>query len=178
MQHLVSGCEKWAQKEYKRRNDDVAMKVYCDLCKKNGLDQTEKWYENFPEGAIENKEVKVMWDMNVQYDNMIETRKTRIKQYKQNQLFIIDQKKLFAELNGKTKESNEIPDAGQSRVFLSGTWSESKEHYRNGEWPKKLKVENNCQKKKYLVITNKIVSKQSRKIPNWRAPGKDGVQGF
>ena len=75
VQHLVSGCEKWAQKEYKRRNDDVAMKVYCDLCKKNGLDQMEKWYENVPERAIENKEVKVMWDINVQYDNMIETKK-------------------------------------------------------------------------------------------------------
>ena len=44
----------------------------------------------------------------------------RIKQYKQNRLFTIDQKNLFAELNGKTKESNEIPDADQSRVFWSG----------------------------------------------------------
>ena len=41
----------------------------------------------------------------------------RIKQYKQNRLFTIDQKKLFAGLNGKIKESNEIPDANQSRVF-------------------------------------------------------------
>ena len=23
-----------------------------------------------------------------------------------------------------------------------------------------------------------MVSKQSRKIPNWKAPGRDGVQGF
>ena len=70
----------------------------------------------------------------------------RIKQYKQNRLFTIDQKKLFAELNRKTKESNEIPDADQSRVLWSGLWSESKKHNRNAEWLKKLKEENNYQK--------------------------------
>ena len=47
----------------------------------------------------------------------IERYNERIKQYKQSRLFTIDQKKLFAELNGKIKESNEIPDADQSRVF-------------------------------------------------------------
>ena len=57
----------------------------------------------------------------------------RIKQNKQHRLFTIDQKKLFAELNEKIKESNEIPHADQSRVFWSGIWSESKEHNRNPE---------------------------------------------
>ena len=41
----------------------------------------------------------------------------RIRQYKQNRLFTIDQKNLFAELNGKTKESNEIPDAIKVECF-------------------------------------------------------------
>ena len=87
-------------------------------------------------------------------------------------------RKLFAELNGKTKESNEIPDADQSRVFWSDMWSESKKHNRNAEWLKKLKEENKYQKQESLVITKDMVSKQSRKIPNWKAPGRDGVQGF
>ena len=43
---------------------------------------------------------------------------------------------------------------------------------------KKLKKENNYQKQECLVITNDMVSKQSRKIFNWKAPGRDGVQGF
>ena len=47
----------------------------------------------------------------------IERYNERIKQYKKSRLFTIDQKKLFAELNEKIKESNEIPDADQSRVF-------------------------------------------------------------
>ena len=81
-------------------------------------------------------------------------------------------------MNGKTKESNEIPGADQSPVFWNDMWSESIEHNRNTEWQKKLKEENNYQKQEFLVITKDVVFKQSRKIPNWKAPGRDGVQGF
>ena len=47
----------------------------------------------------------------------IERYNERIKEFKQNRLFSIDQKKLFAELYGNTQESNEISDADPSRVF-------------------------------------------------------------
>ena len=60
----------------------------------------------------------------------IERYNERIKQFKQNRLFNTDRKKLIAELNGKIQESNEIPDADQSRVFWSSIWSESKEHMK------------------------------------------------
>ena len=43
---------------------------------------------------------------------------------------------------------------------------------------KKLKEENNDKKQECLVVTEDMVSKQSRKIPNWKAPGRDGVQAF
>lgn len=78
VQHLVCGCEKLAQKEYKRRHDNVAKKVHWDFCKKNGLEHTEKWYEHVPEGVVENEEVKVLWDINVQCDNVIEARRPDI----------------------------------------------------------------------------------------------------
>ena len=74
VQHLVSGCEKLAQREYKRRQDNVPRKVHWDLCKKAGLEHTEKWYGHIPEGAVENEEVKVLWHINVQFDNVIEAR--------------------------------------------------------------------------------------------------------
>ena len=60
VQRLLSGCEKLAQKEYKRRHDSIAKKVHWDLCKESGLEHTKKWYEHVPEGAIENEEVKVL----------------------------------------------------------------------------------------------------------------------
>ena len=75
MQHLISGCEKLAQKEYKRRHDNVAKKIHWDLCKKNGLEHTEKWYEHVPEGAVENEEVKVLWNIDVQCDNVMGARR-------------------------------------------------------------------------------------------------------
>ena len=70
--HLVSGCEKLAQREYKRRQDNVARKVHWNLCKKDRLEHTEKWYGHIPEGAVENEEVKMLWHINVQCDNVIE----------------------------------------------------------------------------------------------------------
>ena len=76
--HLVSGCEQLAQREYKRRQDNVARKVHWDLCKKDRLEHKEKWYGHIPEGAVENEEVKVLWHINVQCDNVIETRRPNI----------------------------------------------------------------------------------------------------
>ena len=77
-QHLVSGCEKLAKRKYTRRHSNVAKKVYRDFCKKNGLEHTKKWYEHIPEGAVENEKVKVLWDINVQCDNVIEARRPDI----------------------------------------------------------------------------------------------------
>ena len=55
------------------------------FCKKNGLEHTKKGYEHIPEEAVENKEVKVLWDINVQCDNGIESRRPDI--------ILIDRKK-------------------------------------------------------------------------------------
>ena len=75
VQHFVSGCERLAQKEYKRRHGNVAKKVYWDLCKKNGLEHKKKCYEYVPEGVVENEKVKVLWDNNIQCENVIEARR-------------------------------------------------------------------------------------------------------
>ena len=48
------------------------------FCKKNGLEHAEKWYKHIPEEAVENEEVKVLWDINVQCDNVIEVRRPDI----------------------------------------------------------------------------------------------------
>ena len=74
VQHISSGCEKLTQKEYKRQYDNVAKKVYWDICKKNGLEHSEKWYEHAPEGAVEKGKIKVLWDINTQCDNLIARR--------------------------------------------------------------------------------------------------------
>ena len=78
VQHIISECEKLAQKEYKRRHDNVAKTIHWELCKKNALEHKEKWYEHNPEGVAENEGVKLLWDMNIQCDNVIEARRPDI----------------------------------------------------------------------------------------------------
>ena len=92
VQHLVCGCEKLAQKEYERRDGNVAKKVHWDFCKKNELEHTAKWYEHIPEGVVENEEVKVLWDINVECDNVIEARRPDIIVFnkKERKAIIID----------------------------------------------------------------------------------------
>ena len=60
--------ENWLWKNIKNK---TTKKIHWDLCKKNGL----KWYEHIPQGALENEEVKVLWDINVQCNNVIEARR-------------------------------------------------------------------------------------------------------
>ena len=74
---------KWknlALREHKRRHYNVARKVHWNLCKKNVLEHTKKLYEHIPEEVVENEEVKVLWDINIQCDNVIETRRPDMRE--------------------------------------------------------------------------------------------------
>ena len=66
--HIVSECEKLAQKEYKRRHDNVARIVHWKMCGKCNLKRSKKWYEHAPEGVAENEIVKILWDVMIQPD--------------------------------------------------------------------------------------------------------------
>ena len=45
--HIISECNKLAQKEYKRRHDNIARLVHSKLCCKYGIDRSEKWYRPY-----------------------------------------------------------------------------------------------------------------------------------
>ena len=76
--HLVSECQKLAQKEYKRRHDNVARIVHWELCGKYGIERGVNWYSHEPQGVSENGEVKVLWNLMIQCDHMIECRRPDI----------------------------------------------------------------------------------------------------
>ena len=76
--HIVSKCEKLAQKQYKRRHDNVSKIVHWKLWGKYNLKRSEKWYEHAPESVVENEEVKVLWDVTIQCDREIKARKPDI----------------------------------------------------------------------------------------------------
>ena len=57
--HIVSGCKKFAQNEYRKRHDKVALRVHWEMCRKYGIDCTDKWYDHQPLPIVENGEVRV-----------------------------------------------------------------------------------------------------------------------
>ena len=90
--HVVSDCKKLPQKEYKRRHYNVARIAHWSLCELYQLGSKEKFYEHVPEGALENGEVKLFWDMNIQCDNIAEAKGPEIivVSKKENKCTIVD----------------------------------------------------------------------------------------
>ena len=66
--HIVSECSKLAQKEYKRRHDNIARIIHWKLCDKYGLKKAEKWYEHEPCKVMESRDIKILWDFNIHCD--------------------------------------------------------------------------------------------------------------
>ena len=59
--HIVSGHSKLAQKEYKRRHDDMGKAVQLKLARKYNFEAGDKWYEHGPESVLENEDYKILW---------------------------------------------------------------------------------------------------------------------
>ena len=102
-----------------------------------------------------------------------------MQQYRINRLFKVDQKKVYNEFNGKTGSSDGgIPNAEGSRTFCSGIWSVEKKHNKEAKWFSDLKEEIVKLEQQNVVINESKGKKQCSKMPNWKTPGLDGVQGF
>ena len=57
--HLGRGFPKLAQKQHKRRHDNVARSEHWELCKRYGLKCSEKWYEHITLEVMENDKVEL-----------------------------------------------------------------------------------------------------------------------
>ena len=71
--HVVSGCSKLAQNEYKRRHDNLGKIVHWKLARKKNFEAEGKRYEHEPESVLENG-YKILWDFSIQTDHVIEAR--------------------------------------------------------------------------------------------------------
>ena len=78
-----------AQKEYKRRHDNIARLVHWKLCCKYDMSRGEKWYEHQREGVVENEKCKILWNITIQCDHVIEARRPDIVVEKENNKAII-----------------------------------------------------------------------------------------
>ena len=102
---------------------------------------------------------------------------SRIKQFHLNRLFHTDQSRLFEELNGKER-SDLKPDGEQTKKFWSEIWSKPSQHNRNAEWLNNLKEEISVEKQEPVKVSIDKVRKVLKRMPDWKAPGPDLVQGF
>ena len=94
-------------------------------------------------------------------------------------MFTLDQNKVYREINAQVNREKIIPDAAESRTFWSEIWDNPISHREDAEWLKKMKVQTvsiNVQQEE-VRITKTQVETECRKIPNWKAPRPDGVQG-
>ena len=65
----------------------------------------------------------------------------RIEQFRENRIFDLDQKKIYAELHGNGIRSNDVPNAEECTKFWGNIWDVRKEHNGEAEWLKDLKRE-------------------------------------
>ena len=73
--HIVSSCSKLAQKEYKRRHDDLGKIEDWKLARLCNFEAGNKWYEHDPESVSEIEDYKILWDFSIQTDHVIEARR-------------------------------------------------------------------------------------------------------
>ena len=76
---LTSECCKFAPKEYKTRHDWVGKRIYREMCKEFKFDHTNKCYIHNPVFVIENNTHKLLWDLDIQTDNLISARRPVLK---------------------------------------------------------------------------------------------------
>ena len=55
-----------------REDNNIAKLIHWKFCCKYDLSRSEKWYDHHPDGVVENKRCKILWDMNIQCDHVIE----------------------------------------------------------------------------------------------------------
>ena len=76
--HILSECKMLAQKECKRRHDNIPRLVHWKLCCEYDMSRGENLYEHQPEKVVENEKCKILWYMAIQCDHVIEARRPDI----------------------------------------------------------------------------------------------------
>ena len=61
-----------------------AKAVHWKLCEKYHLEKKDKWHEHAPDSVSKNDEVKLLWDVNIQCDHVIEAKRPDIVIVKKN----------------------------------------------------------------------------------------------
>jgi len=103
----------------------------------------------------------------------------RVEQYNQNRMFTNNEKRFYQELQRTECISKEAPDKQKSKAFWQNIWGQPTKHNTYAEWLHKVSIKlEHIEKQENLSITVADVKKMIRKMPNWKSPGPDEVQGY
>ena len=78
----------------------------------------------------------------------------------------------------KKKGDDDQPVAEESKHFWGNIWSHSADHRKDAKWLQDLRSEVNVEKQEKIDITTGSLKKVLSRMPNWKSPGPDLVQGF
>ena len=78
----------------------------------------------------------------------------------------------------KKKGDDDQPVAEESKQFWGNIWSQSADHKKDAKWLQDLRSEVNVEKQEKIDITTGSLKNIFGRMPNWRSPGPDFVQGF
>ena len=68
--------------------------------------------------------------------------------------------------------------AQESKQFWGNIWSQSADHKKDAKWLQDLRSEVNVKKQEQIDITTGSLKKVLGRMPSWKSPGPDFVQGF
>ena len=97
----------------------------------------------------------------------IQRYENRNKGYQQNKLFETNQKRLYSQLRGETKQQD-IPETEPCKRLWENIWSNPVTHNGQAEWLQEIKTEERDRvKQRYLEITTNTVKSLLKMTPNW-----------
>ena len=99
--------------------------------------------------------------------------------YRQSRLFENNQRQFYRELDQEEERcDDDQPVAEESKQFWGNIWSQSADHKKDAKWVQDLRSEVNVKKRDNIGITTGSLKKILGRMPNWKSPGPDLVQGF
>ena len=88
-------------------------------------------------------------------------------------------KGIYRELDQEEEScDDDQPVAEESKRLGGNIWSKSADHKKDAKWLQDLRTEVNVKKQEKIDITTESLKKILGRMPNWKLPGPDLVQGF
>ena len=103
-----------------------------------------------------------------------------VDSHRQNRLFKNNQRQFYRELDQEEEErcDDDQPVPEESKQFWGNIWSHSADQKKDAKWLQDLRSEVNVKKQEKIDITTGSLKMILGRMPNWKLPGPDLVQGF